>query len=103
MWHRITTTAQLATLEAGENIVKYPVSGGPAADFSEANPDNISLRVITQNDPLSETLAITVVPSKVKYDAILGIGGVVFGPVEKSYNTIIAEGTWWFFDHTTQQ
>ncbi len=103
MWHKITTTAQLTTLEAGENIIKYPVSGEPAADFNDANPDNISLRVVTQNDPLNEILAITVMPSSVKYDAILGFGGIVFGPVQKSYDALITEGVWWFFDHSTRE
>ncbi len=98
MWHKITTAAQLTTLETGENIIKYPVSGGPAADFNDANPDNISLRVVTQNDPVTATLDIAVVPSKVKYDAVLGIGGVVFGPVQKSYEEVVAENVWWVFD-----
>jgi hypothetical protein len=103
MWHKITKPDQLTTLEAGENIIKYPVSGEPAADFNDANPDNISLRVVTQNDPLSKMIAISIRPSSVKYNAILGIGGVVFGPVEKSYDAIIAEGMWWYFDHSSQE
>jgi hypothetical protein len=103
MWKKITATTQLTALQAGENIIKYPISGASVSNFEDANPDNISLRVITQNDPLNETLDITVRPSTVKYDAILGLGGVVFGPVKKSYDAIIKEGLWWFFDHSDQE
>ncbi len=98
MWTKITTVSQLTSLQAGENIIKYPITGESVADFSEANPDNISVRVITQNDPLNELVDLTIQPGNIKYHAILGMSNSFFQPQKKSYDSIIREENWWFFD-----
>jgi len=102
MWIKITISDQLKALQPGDNIIKYPIAGAPLDSFDEANPDNVSVRVVTQNDPASELLSISLTPSEIRYDAILGVSGFVFGPIRKHYKDVLDEGLWWVFDNSRQ-
>lgn len=95
MWIKIISPTQLQSLQPGDSIVKYPVNGAPLDSFDEANPDTVSARIVTQNDPANELLDVSLMKSAIRYDAILGATGFVFGPVRKHYEDILAEGLWW--------
>lgn len=96
MWNKVTTKQQLANLSSGDAIIKYPIKGGVQATFHGANPDNISPRVVSDNT--GDALRLGFLNSDRRNDPILGMYKSVFGPVEKSYDDIIAEGLWWVYE-----
>lgn len=96
MWKKVTTKEQLAALNSGDAIIKYPIKGVPQESFDEANPENISPRVVTGND--GESLHLSFLYNDKRNDPILGMYKSVFGPVDKSYADLIAQRTWWVFE-----
>lgn len=96
MWNKVKTKEQLAALQQGDAIIKYPIKGAPLETFDEANPENISPRVVSGNE--GETLHLSFLYNDKRNDPILGMYKSVFGPVDKTYNDIIAERLWWVFE-----
>lgn len=96
MWKKVTTRRQLEKLLTGDAIIKYPIKGGVLDTFDDANPENISPRVVGENTGTS--LRLTFLNSDRRNDPILGMYKSVFGPVEKAYDDIIAERLWWVFE-----
>jgi len=95
MWIKITDKEQLRALQPGNNLIKYPISGTPLEDFSDAHPDNISLRVVTTNDGGPEEIRMAIPLNVTNFDPIMGMTARIVAPVAKHYDEIIRESVWW--------
>lgn len=96
MWKKVISKEQLASLQTGDALVKYPLKGGIEESFDAADPDNISPRVVSDNNGASLRLGFLF--SDRQNDPILGMYKSVFGPIEMSYEEIIAKRVWWVFE-----
>lgn len=96
MWKKVVNKEQLSRLEVGDALIKHPMKGGIADTFDDADPENISPRVVTSNN--GEQLLLSSLFSDRMNDPILGMYKSVFGPVDKSYDELIAERLWWVFE-----
>lgn len=99
MWKKVINKEQLYLLQSEDVLIKYPIDGKVAEDFSRANPENISPRVITDNNNDEELMTLGFIHSQQHSDPILGTyRSSVMAPVQKHYNDIVAERIWWFFE-----
>lgn len=98
MWEKVISEEQLKDLDLEDVLIKYPVNGSIADNFTHATPENTSPRVVVENDPITLTICLGYVHSKATGDPILGMHiGTVKAPVYKGYADIINAGVWWKF------
>lgn len=97
MWKKVTDTIVLEGLNIGDVLIKYPVDGSVADTFDDANPENISPRVVGNNE--DEILSLNFIHSNAQSDPIMGMyRGGVMAPLIISYSDLINEGIWWYFE-----
>ncbi len=97
MWQKVTNKEQLQNLQSEDVLIKYPVDGNVADSFDNANPENISPRIVTGINATEEKLVLGFIQSQQRKHPILGMYRSVLAPVEKTYYDLIAERIWWVF------
>ena len=95
MWTKITTNEQLAAILVNTIVVKYPVFGEPVDNFDGANAENVSPRVVANNNVPGQVLDLRFIPEQVGVDLVIGLAPLIAGPIHKRYRDIIAESIWW--------
>lgn len=95
MWKKVTNKEQLEHLQTGDALIKYPLKGAVQESFDDADRDNLSPRVVSAN--YGNSLQLGFLFSDKQNDPILGMYKSVFGPIEITYDEIIAKQVWWVF------
>ncbi|MCB0699411.1 MAG: hypothetical protein H6551_12535 [Chitinophagales bacterium] len=97
MWKKVTDIAQLQSLDTGDVLIKYPIDGKVAEVFDNANPENISPRVVGSNE--DGVISLNFIYGSAHSDPILGMyNSGIMAPVIITYEEAIAQNVWWRFD-----
>jgi|GEM_PF-2145812 len=97
MWTKITSIEQLEALHEGSLVAIYPLQGAPRATFDDSDPDQVSQRLVAQNDIADKMINTTVLQRKEEAHTITssGMGSMILGSGYISYVDVIEHGTWW--------
>ncbi|RFM29561.1 hypothetical protein [Deminuibacter soli] len=91
MHTKITTREELATLQAGGIIFRYPSNGDPAASFDESNKQNIDTFKIEFIHPFNNMVGLVMTGDS---KALLARAGDV-GHLFITTPQLITEQVWW--------
>lgn len=97
MWTKITSIEQLEALHEGSLVAIYPLQGAPKSVFDDSDPDQVSQRLVAQNDTEEKMINTTSLQRKEESHTITssGMGSMMLGSGYINYVDIIEHGTWW--------
>jgi hypothetical protein len=95
MWIKVSNIEQLQSLELGRTLLKYPITGEPVDNLDVSDRENISVRIVTRNEPNLESIDISFIPSQIDHHIIAGLDNIILGPMHKDYRDIVEENKYW--------
>lgn len=97
MWTKITSIEQLEALHEGSLVAIYPLQGAPKAIFDDSDPDQVSQRLVAQNDREEKVINTTSLQRKEEAHTITssGMGSMLLGSGYINYVDVIEHAVWW--------
>lgn len=97
MWVKITSIDQVAALHAGSMIAIHPLQGAPRDTFDDTDPDQVSHRLVAENDAEEKMINTTPLQRKEEARTVTGagMGSMMLGSGYVGYVDMIEQGVWW--------
>lgn len=97
MWVKITSIEQAEALHAGSLVAIFPLQGAPVETFSEEDPDQVSHRLVSENDKQAKMIHTTSLQRKEEARTVTsaGMGSMMLGTGYIGYAEIVEHGNWW--------
>ncbi|HYD21684.1 MAG TPA: hypothetical protein VEB40_09440 [Flavipsychrobacter sp.] len=97
MWVKITSIEQLERLHAGSLIAIHPLQGAPTETFDDSDPDQVSHRLVAENDTRDKMILTAPLQRKEEARTVTSarMGNLMLGDGHIDYADILEHGTWW--------
>ena len=97
MWVKLTTIEQLESLHEGAMIAIYPLQGAPRTTFDGTDHDQVSQRLLSENDKQAKMIHTTSLQRKEEARTVTSarMGSMILGDGYVGYVDIIEQGVWW--------
>lgn len=97
MWTKVTNIEQLESLHEGSMIAIHPLQGHPKDDFDESDMDQVSHRLVAENDKKAKMISTTALQRKEQARTITSgsMGHMILDAGYMSYADMIEQGVWW--------
>lgn len=97
MWVKITSIEQLETLHEGSPVSIHPLQGPPRETFDDSDPDQVSHRLVAENDVKAKMICTTALQRKelAKTVTSSSMGSMMLGTGYVNYADIIEHANWW--------
>lgn len=97
MWVKITSIQQLESLHEGSTIAIYPIQGAPSQTFDDSDPDQVSHKLVSENDKEAKLIHITSLQRKDEARTVTSssMGSMILGTGDVGYADILEHGNWW--------
>lgn len=97
MWVKITSIEQIEKLHEGSLVAIHPMQGPPRDKFDDSDADQVSQRLIAENDRDAKMLHTTSLQRKEEARTITSasMGSMILGMGDITYADMIEQGVWW--------
>ncbi len=97
MWTKITTIEQLEALHEGSVVAIHPLQGHPNEVFDDSDPDQVSQRLVADNDRKKHMIHMSNLQRKEHARTVTSssMGSMILDSGYKNYADIIEQGVWW--------
>lgn len=97
MWIKITTIEQLQTLHEGSMVAIHPLQGPPRPIFDDSDRDQVSQRLVSENDTDAKMICTTTLQRKEAANTVTsrGMGNMMLADGYMGYTDVIERGNWW--------
>lgn len=97
MWTKVTKIEQLELLHEGSMIAIHPLQGHSRDTFDESDIDQVSHRLVAQNDKKDKMISTAPLQRKEQARTITSgsMGHMMLDGGYVSYADMIEQGVWW--------
>lgn len=97
MWVKITSFEQLEQLHEGSSIAIHPLQGYQRDTFDDSDLDQVSHRLVAENDPKGKMICTTALQRKEQSRTVTSssMGSMMLSTGYINYADIVEHGTWW--------
>lgn len=97
MWVKINSMEQLESLHEGSMIAVHPLQGPPRDAFDDSDPDQVSHRLVAENDIKARMVSTAPLQRKEQARTVTSgsMGHMILDSGYLSYADMIEQGIWW--------